>query len=199
MNIATTVFAAIDFEGAGTSPGRSDEPVQVAIAHLAAGEITKAVNSYVKPGGPVTWAARKVHGISDAMVADAPTLTALWPDIRNAMEGRWIVAHGAATEKRFLRAFPFHAFGPWVDTLQLTRAAYPNLASHALGDAIRALHLDQDPAITAPGFRWHDAESDAIASLVLLRHLIQACSLEDSDPQGLTHPNLTQYFSERRG
>ena len=199
MNIAATAFAAIDFEGAGSAPGRSEEPVQVAIAHLLEGKIFRSLNSFVKPGSPVTWAAKKVHGISDAMVAGAPSLTALWPDIKKAMEGRWIVAHGAATEKRFLRAFPFHAFGPWVDTLQLSRAAYPSLPSHALGDTIRALHLDDDPAITAAGFRWHDAESDAIASLVLLRHLISACALEDSDPQVLTRPDLTEYFSVRRG
>lgn len=198
MNVAATAFAAIDFEGAGSTPGRSEQPVQIAVAHLQDGEIRKALNSYVKPGAPVTWAAKKVHGISDEMVAGAPALTDLWPDIRRAMQGRWIVAHGAATEKRFLRAFPFHAFGPWVDTLQLTRAAYPAMDSHALGDAIRALHLEADPAIAAPEFRWHDAESDAIASLVLLRHLISVCALEDADPHVLTRPDLTQYFSVRK-
>jgi len=198
LNIASTQFAAIDFEGAGSAPGRSEEPVQVAIAHLAGGTIRKALNSYVKPGCQVTWAAKKVHGISDEMVAGAPPLASLWPDIKRAMEGRWVVAHGAATEKRFLRAFPFHSFGPWVDTLQLVRAAYPALPSHALGDAICALQLDRDPAIAARGFRWHDAESDAIASLVLLRHLIADCRLGESDPRTLLRPDLTRYFSGRR-
>lgn len=199
MTIAGTTFAAIDFESAGSAPGRTDEPVQVAIAHLCGGEISKQLNSYVRPGVPVTWAAKVVHGISDEMVADAPRLIDLWPSIQKAMSGCWVVAHGAATEKRFLRVFPFHSFGPWVDTLVLARAVYPQLASHALGDLIASLGLDQDATITAPGFRWHDAESDALASLVLLRHLILACGLISANPEVLRRPDLTSYFSARRG
>ena len=198
MTIANTTFAAIDFESAGSAPGRTDEPVQIAVAHLRGGNISKHLNSYVRPSVPVTWAAKAVHGISDEMVADAPRLLDLWPSVQAAMGGCWVVAHGAATEKRFLRVFPFHSFGPWVDTLVLARAVYPQLASHALGDIIASLGLDHDDTITAPGFRWHDAESDALASLVLLRHLILACGLISSDPEVLRRPDLTSYFSARR-
>lgn len=199
MSIAQTTFAAIDFESAGSAPGRTDEPVQIAIAHLRGGKISKRLNSYVRPGVQVTWAAKGVHGISDEMVADAPRLLDLWPSIQSSLGGCWVVAHGASTEKRFLRVFPFHAFGPWVDTLVLARAVYPGLASHSLGKIIASLGLDQDPAITAPGFRWHDAESDAVASLVLLRHLILACGLLSADPDVLRNPDQSRYFSGRRG
>jgi DNA polymerase-3 subunit epsilon len=131
------------------------------------------------------------------MVEDAPRMLSLWPDIKAAMQNRWIVAHGASTEKRFLRVFPFHSFGPWVDTLVLARAAYPGLGSHALGDVIRSLELDRDAEIAEEGFRWHDAECDAIASLVLLRHLISVCHLGGSDPQILVQPDLRSYFARR--
>ncbi|MEI6073669.1 MAG: 3'-5' exonuclease [Verrucomicrobiae bacterium] len=198
MSIADTGFAAIDFESAGSAPGRTDEPVQIAVVHLDGQDIRRRLNSYVLPSAPVTWAARKVHGISDQMLVGAPRLLDLWPGIKEAMQNRWIVAHGASTEKRFLRIFPFHSFGPWVDTLVLTRAVYPALASHALGDIIRALGLDRDPEIASEGFRWHDAESDAIASLVLLRHLISACHLENSGAEILGRPDLSGYFSARR-
>jgi DNA polymerase-3 subunit epsilon len=106
------------------------------------------------------------------------------------------VAHGAATEKRFLRVFPFHGFGPWVDTLNLTRAIYPSLPSHALGDAVSSLGLLE--RIKYPAFRWHDAASDAIASLVLLDHLIVAADLAMEPAEILTRPNLAAYFASRR-
>lgn len=198
MKIADTGFAAIDFESAGSAPGRTDEPVQIAVTHLDVRTIQRRLNSYVHPENPVTWAARKVHGISDKMVEGAPRLLDLWPGIKAAMQDRWIVAHGASTEKRFLRVFPFHSFGPWVDTLVLARAVYPGLASHALGDIIRALGLEGDEEISAAGFRWHDAECDAVASLVLLRHLISVCGLGDSDAEILIRPDLSGYFSARR-
>lgn len=198
MRVAETRFAAIDFESAGSGPGRTDEPVQVAIVHLTGLKISDALCSYVKPGIPVTWAARKVHGITDAMIRDAPPFLALWPEIKAAMEGCWIIAHGAATEKRFLRAFPFHSFGPWVDTLVLARAVYPNLSSHALGDVIEALSLQNEPEIRAAGFRWHDARCDALASLVLLRHLISVCELQDSEAGVLHLAGLDAYFTARK-
>ncbi|MEI8312773.1 MAG: 3'-5' exonuclease [Verrucomicrobiota bacterium] len=197
MRIAETRFAAIDFESAGSAPGRTDEPVQIAIAHLVGTEISAALCSYVKTGNPVTWAARKVHGITDSMIKDAPRFVDLWPRIKSDMEGCWIVAHGAATEKRFLRVFPFHSFGPWVDTLDLARSVYPGLTSHALGEVIKVLGLESDPEIQAKGFRWHDARCDAIASLVLLRHLIAVCGLADAGAEVLKTAGMESYFKIR--
>lgn len=198
MNIGGIRFAAIDFESAGSAPGLTDEPVQIAVAHLVDGAISPCLNSYLAPGRSVTWAARAVHGIGDEQLAGAPRLVDLWPQVKAAMQDRWIVAHGAATEKRFLRVFPFHGFGPWVDTLVITRAVYPGLPSHALGDAIRSLGLDAEAEISSPGFRWHDAYCDAVASLVLLRHLISAAGLSEAPAELLSRPNLEAYFAARK-
>lgn len=197
MIIAETRFAAIDFESAGSAPGRTDEPVQIAVAHLLGTQITGGLCSYVRAENSVTWAARKVHGITDAMIQDAPRFTELWPRIKADMEGCWIVAHGAATEKRFLRAFPFHSFGPWVDTLDLARAVYPGLPSHALSEVINALGLEKAPELRAEDFRWHDARCDAVASLVLLRHLIAACELGGQQAEVLKTAGLDGYFKLR--
>lgn len=197
MRIGDTRFAAIDFESAGSAPGATDEPVQIAIAHLAGTVISEGLCSYVKAETEVTWAARKVHGITDSMIRDAPRFLDLWPRIKSDMEGCWIVAHGAATEKRFLRVFPFHSFGPWVDTLHLARAVYPELSSHSLGDVIRATGLDSSAEIQAAGFRWHDARCDAIASLVFLRHVISVCHLGDAEPEVLRTAGLGSYFKIR--
>ena len=171
--------------------------MQIAIAHLLGTEISGALSSYVQAEGSVTWAARKVHGITDSMIKDAPRFMDLWPRIKSDMEGCWIVAHGAATEKRFLRVFPFHSFGPWVDTLDLARAVYPDLPSHALGEVIKALGLENDPEIRAENFRWHDARCDAVASLVLLRHLISVCGLADAEAEVLKKAGLDNYFKSR--
>jgi len=196
MKVSEAPFAAIDFESAGTAPGLTDEPVQVAIVQWQSESPVVALNSHLRPSRPVTWAAQQVHGISADQLTGAPRLVDLWPGVRSGLEGRWVVAHGAATEKRFLRVFPLHRFGPWVDTLTLTRAVYPSLPSHALGDAVTTLGLLEQ--IQFPGFRWHDAASDAIASLVLLTHLIKAADLANEPAEILTRPNLAAYFASRR-
>jgi DNA polymerase-3 subunit epsilon len=193
LKIREVPFAAIDFESAGTAPGLTDEPVQIAIVHWNNGRAERILDSFLQPTREVTWAAREVHGISNEQLRGAPRLLDLWPAIRDAMRGRWIVAHGAATEKRFLRAFPLHGFGPWIDTLSLARAVFPTLPSHALGEAFESLGLE----LNWENFRWHDAASDAAASLVLLRHLIESGGLDDEPAELLTRPNLRDYFRDR--
>jgi len=190
-------FAAIDFESAGTAPGLTDEPVQIAVVHWNGESLERVLDSYLKPSRPVTWAAREVHGISDEMLRGAPALLDLWPQIREALRDRWVVVHGGATEKRFLNVFPFHGFGPWVDTLPLARAIYPTLESHALGETIESLGLSQK-LTTWPNFRWHDAASDAAASLVLLEHLVEAANLHEEPAEILTRPSLKAYLKTRR-
>jgi DNA polymerase-3 subunit epsilon len=127
-------FTAIDFESAGAARGRTDTPVQVGLAcwSAAAGHHDPFV-SYLKSDQPVAWSARKVHGITDAHLVGAPALLALWPELKSRLTGAVVVAHGKGTEKRFLRAFPGHGFGPWIDTLLLARAAWPELPDHSLG------------------------------------------------------------------
>lgn len=197
MTVSETPFAAIDFESAGTAPGLTDEPIQIAVAHWWDGAPHTVLNSYLRPSRPVTWAAREVHGIDDSTLQNAPRLLEIWPEVKNALAGRWIVAHGAATEKRFLRVFPLHGFGPWIDTLTLVRAVYPDLDSHALGEAAAALGLARKLESTA-GFRWHDAASDAKASLVLLDHIITASGISAEPAKTLLTPGLRAYFKFRR-
>jgi DNA polymerase III subunit epsilon len=168
-------FAAIDFESAGDAPGMTDVPIQIGIALMTGTEIEAAgaYRSFLAAARPVAFSARKVHGISDEMLAGAPPLLGLWPEIRGRLEGRIVVAHAAATEKRYLRAFPSHEFGPWLDTLTLARRCFPGAPSYALGDLLLALGLAEETAACCPGLRWHDALFDATACLVLVRHIIR--------------------------
>jgi DNA polymerase-3 subunit epsilon len=172
MTVAEISFAAIDFESAGIRQGGTEVPVQIGIAVMQGGVMGERFESFLATDQPITWSAQKIHGIRAADLVGAPGLATLWPRLKGLLENRWVVAHGAATEKRFLRAFPFHGFGPWLDTLKLARAAWPELPSYALGDLMVTLGLESELRAVHEGFRWHDALSDALASLILLRRLV---------------------------
>lgn len=199
MTIHETGFAAIDFEGAGARPGASDAPVQVGIAVMRGCVLDESAgfSSYIASPIPVTWSARKVHGISDEALRGAPELPGLWPEIRDRLAGRWVVAHGAATEKRFLRAFPFHGFGPWVDTLKLARAVEPTLTSHALSDVAAHFGVVATLRERIPDFRWHDAYCDAVASIEILRAIIRRFSLDQEPPEVLLHADDGPFYRSR--
>jgi len=174
-------FIGLDFESAGERPDEAGVPIQIGMAAMEVLEprVDTFYRSYLNPARRVTWTARQIHGIGDEDLEGAPSLLSLWPEIKNRLAGRWVVAHGAGTEKRFLRAFPLHGFGPWIDTLTLSRKVLPGRMSYALADLCRELSVESEASALLSGFRWHEALSDALASLLLLRRLIHLADIAD--------------------
>lgn len=177
---AQTVFAAIDFESAGVVKGGTETPVQIGMAVMRGLEREPAGDfvSYLSTDRPVTWQASQVHGITTEDLAGAPSLSSLWPQVRGCLAGRAVVAHGAGTEKRFLRVFPLHGFGPWVDTLVMARKFWPGVPDYSLETLIRSAGLQDSLDRDCPGRRYHDALYDSVASLLVLRHLVIHAGLE---------------------
>ncbi len=184
--LAQLPFAAIDFESAGAAPGQTDQPVQVGIVRVDSLFSTpRCWGSYIACSRPVRWSAAKVHGITTDMLREAPAFPALWPQLRELLRGCVVVGHNPATEMRFLRAFPGHGFGPWLDTLALARRALPELADHSLGHLCEAMQLQAEVDALVPSRRWHDALYDAAGSLVLLRTLVRGLAMEQATLGGL--------------
>lgn len=177
MLISETTFAAIDFEAAGAAPGAPDAPIQIGIASGKIGEPPELFTSYLALDRPVTKGAQRVHGITDQTLANAPTLLELFPDLQTHLANRPLVAHAHGTEKRFLAALPGHPFGPWLDTLSLSKKFYPQAPSHKLGRLCDSLLITDQLRKLIPDRDWHDALFDAAASLLLLFHLIEELNL----------------------
>ncbi|KAB2641372.1 MAG: 3'-5' exonuclease [Verrucomicrobia bacterium] len=192
-------FTAIDFESAGASRGKSDSPVQLGLASwcTTAGHANAFV-SYLHTDQPILWSAQKIHGITPQDLTDSPPLLALWPEVKSRLAGAVVVAHGKGTEKRFLRAFPGHGFGPWIDTLLLSRAAWPELADHSLGALCEVHGLTTQVRALVALRSWHDALFDAVASLVLLGHVIETHSLLDESLESLLYPDTSRWHARRR-
>ncbi|MEO5916161.1 MAG: exonuclease domain-containing protein [Luteolibacter sp.] len=192
-------FTAIDFESAGASRGKTDSPVQVGLASWSSESgHADAFVSYLHTTEPIQWSARKVHGIGPEQLTEAPSLLMLWPELKKRLAGAIVVAHGKGTEKRFLRAFPGHGFGPWIDTLLLARAAWPELPDHSLGAVCEARGLGGIVRAAVPEKSWHDALFDSVASLVLLSHLIETHALGDHPVDALIQPDTSRWHQARR-
>lgn len=205
-------LVALDFESARLRHERGDVPVQIGLVGTRDGELdwASAWSSYLHPPGPVM----PGPGLRDeALLRDSPTLLDCWPELRDRLGGRILLAHGAGTEKRFLRAFPGHGFGPWIDTLRLSRAVWPGASSHSLGDLCS--HLGVTETLRQRNFPgdWHDALFDAAACLLLFFSLLRTIRMTDPEggPTGsasasasahvlelISRPDLRPYFKNRR-
>lgn len=180
-SIGSLNYAAIDFESAGAEQGKTDHPVQIGIASCRMqDEVPSLWSSYIAADAPVLWSASRVHGITTDMLRDAPSFPSLWPDIRSRLEAHAIIGHNPSTERRFLRAFPGHGFGPWVDTLALSKMCLPGLADYSLGHVADALGVTEEVRSLLPEKNWHDALFDAAASLLVFRKICAELHLEET-------------------
>lgn len=185
-------FAAIDFESAGAARGQTDHVVQIGVATCDGLDLSsmETYRTFVQPEAEVAWTASRVHGIKPAMVTEAPSFREVWPEIHRRLAGRLVVAHGAATEKRHLRIFPLHGFGPWIDTLVLARKVWPLAPSHRLGELVGGLGRAEELRQLCPGLHWHDALFDAVGALMLLRSVVDRAGLWDHPTRDLVNARL---------
>lgn len=159
-------FAAIDLETTGLSLGR-DKIIEVsAVLYDKNGFEEAVLSTLVNPGMRIPPAASRVNRISDAMVKSSPTFSAVAPALADALHDRILVGHNVISfDARFLTA-EFRAAGfemthhGVLDTLHLSRKAYPHLKSHKLTTLCELAGIENKTA--------HRAESDARATWHLL-------------------------------
>ncbi len=161
------VIGVVDTETTGMSPANGAALVEVAHVEVRAGELADAWSSLVKPGRPIPPDATAVHGITDAMVADAPAPAAVAQRLRAACGDRALVFHNAPFDLPFLIALFREAgepplLNPIVDTLGLARGLF-GTGSNALGALATRLGLPKETAHRALG----DARTTARLFLTL--------------------------------
>jgi DNA polymerase-3 subunit epsilon len=60
------------------------------------------MESLVRPTGRISYEARQVHGITDAMVQDAPAWPDVWPAVEKALTGRAVAIYNAEFDQRLM-------------------------------------------------------------------------------------------------
>ncbi len=117
---------AVDTETTGFNPAEGHALVEVATVTLDADALGETWSSLVRPGRAIPPDASKVHGITDAMVADAPAPEAVAAELRRRCGELPLVFHNAPFDLPFLIAL-LRAGGqppllnPIIDTLGLAR------------------------------------------------------------------------------
>ncbi|WP_378735562.1 exonuclease domain-containing protein [Nocardia brasiliensis] len=169
-------IAVVDVEGNGQTP---PEIIEIAILSVS-GETVSVDNMrawLIKPRQPITpIVTRKVHGIKNAYVSDAPSWEEVAPDVDAALAARTLVAHNAGVEQRVLASHLPYWNPPMVlDTLRLAKVVWPGLPSYSLDKLIEHGNLDTS-SVTTQGY--HRAGYDAWAAWQLLCKLVDDGDLD---------------------
>ena len=182
MDSSVAIFDAeitvLDYESTGSLTGYANEPWQIGMVSLKAGRVDSGsmLESLLRVDAnrPFNPHAPGRHTVLRDEISEAPTQQELWPQIKHRLSNLPLCAHNVATEKKFTRAAaPMHKFGPWIDTLRISRKVWPDCASYALEELIMTLDLKHRVETLCPKRMAHDALYDAVASAMLLEHLLE--------------------------
>ncbi|CAH1197124.1 3'-5' exonuclease DinG [Paenibacillus allorhizoplanae] len=167
MKIDVMKFAVLDFETTGSQPG--DEIIQVGLVIIDQFEITDRYTSLVNPGISIPSSITTLTGITNEMVADAPSLDQVMSDMFPLLFDCVLVAHQAAFDLSFLqRGLTRTGYPPFsgrvLDTMDMLRILFPSISSLQLSMVAALFGIDHE--------RPHQADSDAEVTALIWIHCL---------------------------
>ena len=149
-------FTAVDFE---TSAYPRASACAVGIVQVRDGQIVDTFYSTLKPPEYPYWKFVEIHGITRAMVENAPTFPEVWPRLKSLISDGPFVAHNASFDWGVLTQTLNHYR---LSTFELERVCTYRLAQRKLPELARHT-LDSVAAHLAIPLNHHNAASDARA------------------------------------
>lgn len=166
-------YTVIDLETTGLDP-QYDHIIEVAAVKVRDGEEVSHYNSLIQPpvqddDGQAYYVddfITQLTGITNDMLASAPTFEKIKNDLWQFLDGELLVGHNVNFDINFLYD-NFAQYGltfqnDFVDTMRLSRRALPDLPHHRLKDLCAYFHIDGE---------FHRAAGDAALTDNVLHHL----------------------------
>ena len=159
-------YVAFDLETTGLS-SQKDEIIEIGAVRMQGGKELARFQTFVNPGRRLEQKIVELTGITDAMLADAPSIETVLPEFLEFVGDRVLVAHNADFDTGFIREACRKQGLPYgftsVDTLILSQNLLPHLNKFKLDVVSNALSL--------PDFNHHRAGDDAVTCGLIFHKL----------------------------
>ncbi len=161
--LSDLTYVVFDTETTGLLPAQGDEIVQIAAVRIVNGRRVEGevFDTLVNPRRPIPMSSTEVHGITEAMVQDAPFVEDVAARFHRFAEGAVLIAHNAPFDMEFLRRLEpklgLRFDNPVLDTVLLSAVVYGQHEVHSL-DA-----LTHRVGTTLPEEARHTAICDPVA------------------------------------
>lgn len=157
------MIVGLDLETTGLNP-KDDHVIEVAIVHFDGNKIHKSWSSLVKPPIPIPAFTTHLTGITNEMVANAPTLEELKDEILELLGDHPIMGHFIFFDTNFLKTKGFELPNLTLDSCPLSQVLLPNEPSYSLEVLTHKLQISQPDA--------HRALDDVKANIELVWQLL---------------------------
>lgn len=181
-------IVAFDTETTGLNPESGDRVIEFAAVVFRINPRLEVVEerthtqlfSFSRSLAPII---TQITGLTDADLRGAPPFSAHATAIHSLLSSGILIAHNITFDRRFLTA-EFERVGlHWpktlaeIDTLKLSRAAFPGVRGHKLTQVVQRLGL--------PMARAHRADADARATGLVFLSLARQAPLDTDDVSAL--------------
>jgi DNA polymerase-3 subunit epsilon len=163
------MYAIVDIETTGGNAG-SGSITEIAILISDGKSILDSYTTLVNPLQPIPLFIEKLTGISDEMVSNAPTFSAIAKEVHELLQDKIFVAHNVNFDYSFIahqlnqQGYRFNARK--LCTVRLSRKVFEDLPSYSLGNLCRSLDIQVK--------NRHRAMGDAAATTELFHRIVEA-------------------------
>lgn len=172
--LSQVTFVSVDVETTGLDP-RRDAIVEIGAVKVQGKRVVGEFDTLVYVDRTIPYQARRIHGISNAMLVGKPRAREAMRMLLDFAEDGTMVEHShRAFDVLFLEQVhggPLAA--PYVNTCMLSRRLFPHLPRHSLDECCRRFGIVNE--VRSQHGR-HRALGDARATAHLLIHLLDLCS-----------------------
>jgi DNA polymerase III subunit epsilon len=175
-------LVALDLEGSGAQDRDDEDILEIAIVSIADGHpaIASAYTTVINPGRPIPRRPWISPGLTSDVLAAAPDLTNVAPELAARLASKVIVGHNVGVDWRLLnRRCPDVHPCALIDTLRLARHVHAGSRGNGLEALLDRHHLTETVSALAPGSQPHRALWDAIGAALILVTLIDALPGDD--------------------
>lgn len=159
----TNTYVFVDVETTGLNPDR-DAIIEVAAIVWRDGQVVDTFETLVNPDRPIPREITQLTRIDDQMVADAPRMFTVRPQLRRVLADHVLVGHNVRFDQSFLQSERMALGNHRVDTLTLASILLPEIGRYSL-DALIS-HFDLAP------YQDHRALNDTRHTVTLFEHLL---------------------------
>lgn len=176
-------FVVFDLETTGLSRERCTI-IEIGAVKVRGGQVVDTFHRLIDPKKPLPREIIELTRITDQMLTGQPTLDVVLPEFLNFIGNDTLVAHNADFDMGFLEhhstLLGHEVKNPYICTLQLSRALFPNLARHGLAAMVKHHGVNLE--------NHHRASDDAAALAQIFLQQLQI--LNSQQIVTLNHINL---------
>ena len=189
----TDEYVAFDLETTGLSM-RKDKIIEIGAVRMKGGQELERFQTFVDPGCRISHETTTLTGITNDMLAGAPSIDEALPKFLEFVGDRVLVAHNADFDTGFIRQACAELDIPYeytaVDTLVLSQCLMTKLSRHKLNLVADALSL--------PEFQHHRATDDAVTCGMIAWRFFEMLKDRDIHTLGQINPAVEKMRVELR-